>query len=151
MIEVSKPTQAHQQAWETLYLGYAKFYKRPMDERILNTVWQWIHQADQEFRCLLAIDDGKPVGFAHYRLFPRPLMGNHGFYLDDLFVDPAQRRKGVGRKLIDHLSGIAKQENCSVIRWITASDNTQAQALYDQVAQATSWVTYDLNTTKPIS
>ena len=146
MVEITTPKEEHQQAWKTLYLGYATFYKRPMNETILNTVWQWIHDDNQEFHCLLAIDNGTPVGFAHYRLFPRSLLGNHGFYMDDLFVDPEHRRKGIGKKLITHLSSIAKKENCSVIRWITASDNSEARTLYDQVANETNWVTYDLNT-----
>ena len=38
----------------------------------------------------------------------------------------------------------AAAEGANVVRWITAADNTTARSLYDQVATATSWVTYDM-------
>jgi hypothetical protein len=45
--------------------------------------------------------------------------------------------------LIHRLTEIAGSEGRSVVRWITADDNHPAQALYDQVATRTHWVTYD--------
>lgn len=47
------------------------------------------------------------------------------------------------RALIAHLTELASVDGHSVVRWITAEDNLQAQALYDKVANRTHWVTYD--------
>jgi hypothetical protein len=46
-----------------------------------------------------------------------------------------------------HIAGLAAHaaaEGLSVVRWITAEDNRTARRLYDSVAAATPWVTYDL-------
>ena len=49
-IRVTALAQADRADWEALYHGYAVFYKVPMDDRILDTVWGWIHDADNFFR-----------------------------------------------------------------------------------------------------
>ena len=74
----------------------------------------------------------------------KPLQGNDAGFLDDLFVDPDQRGRGVGRQLIEHLATIARERGWPSIRWITATDNATARRLYDDVAEATHWVTYEL-------
>ncbi len=52
--------------------------------------------------------------------------------------------RGVGRQLIEHLATIARERGWPSIRWITATDNATARRLYDDVAEATHWVTYEL-------
>lgn len=85
------------------------------------------------------------MGLAHYRAFPEPLLGKELGFLDDLFVPPAHRGQGVGRQLIEAVAAIARQRGWPVLRWITAQDNAAARSLYDQLAQTTAWVTYDLD------
>jgi GNAT superfamily N-acetyltransferase len=87
---------------------------------------------------------GKLIGLAHYRGFARPLSAATGGFLDDLFVDPDNRGEGTARKLIAAVQEDGRAQGWSVIRWITAPDNATARGLYDQVAQATPWVMYDL-------
>ena len=84
------------------------------------------------------------VGFAHHREFPRPSSGKRGLYLDDLFTEPDLRRRGVGRALINGLAELARERGLDKVRWITAEDNATAQRLYDDLAERTTWVTYDL-------
>lgn len=84
------------------------------------------------------------VSIGHYRRFSRPSTGTVGIWLDDLFTTPEARGKGAARALIQRLTEIAGSEGRSVVRWITPDDNHQAQALYDQVAARTHWVTYDV-------
>ena len=36
------------EAWETLYKGYADFYKVEMNDKILKTVWEWIHDTNHD-------------------------------------------------------------------------------------------------------
>ncbi|MEG1770006.1 MAG: GNAT family N-acetyltransferase, partial [Comamonas sp.] len=85
------------------------------------------------------------VGLAHFRAFPEPLLGQELGFLDDLFVPLAHRGQGTGRKLIEAVAAIARQRGWPVLRWITAQDNAAARRLYDQMARATPWVTYDLD------
>ena len=78
--------------WETLYRGYADFYKVEMSDKILNTVWEWIHDNNHDVSGLVYEKDNKIIGIAHYRRMPSPLRGKYIGFLDDLFVDPKHRK-----------------------------------------------------------
>ena len=131
-------------AWTILYEGYRRFYRLAPDPAVVARVWSWLLDPDHEVRGLVVVSDGGPVGLAHYRRFARPSSGTTGLYLDDLFVRPQDRAAGAGRLLLGTLSELAEREGRSVVRWITAEDNATARRLYDAVASATPWVTYDL-------
>ena len=62
----------------------------------------------------------------------------------DRFTSSDARGRGVGSALLTRLAEIARDEGATVVRWITAGDNTTARSLYDRVATQTPWVTYDL-------
>jgi len=145
-IVIRPPVADDRPEWERLYRAYAAFYKVPMTDEILETVWTWIHDPKAEVSGFVAArpETGKLVGLTHYRKFSRPLKGSVGLFLDDLFTDPEARGGGVGRKLIDGVADVARRQNMTLVRWITADDNHQARMLYDQVADRTMWVTYDL-------
>jgi GNAT superfamily N-acetyltransferase len=108
------------------------------------TVWAWLTDPAHDVNGLVAEIDGTLVGFAHYRPFARPLAAASGVFLDDLFVAQAARGSGAADALIDAIKVRAAEQGHSVVRWITAADNARARGLYDKVAQATQWVTYDL-------
>ncbi len=136
-----RPTDAP--AWRALYKGYATFYQVPMTEDILDRTWAWLHDPAHPLEGLVAVSDGDLVGFAHFRQQPQPLLGREAGFLDDLFVDPAQRGRGAGRLLIGALTDIARSRDWPMLSWITASDNATARRLYDDVATAAIWVTYE--------
>jgi GNAT superfamily N-acetyltransferase len=131
--------------WADLFRAYREFYRFTPDDAVVDRVWGWILDDDHEIGALVAeAEDGTLGGFAHYRAFARPTTATTGLYLDDLFAAPAVRGTGVGRALIAALSDMASSRGMSVVRWITAQDNARARRLYDGVAEATPWVTYDL-------
>ena len=135
----------HRAGWGRLFAGYAAFYGVAQTEAMRETVWGWILDPAAEVKALLSeAPDGGPVGLAHYRAFARPLRASRGLFLDDLFVDPAWRGQGVAEALLAALAERAAAEGCDLVRWITAEDNARARAVYDRVAQATRWVTYDM-------
>lgn len=131
--------------WRVLYRAYADFYGVPQSNEAADRVWSWIHDPDHEVGCLLAEDDRDQVaGLAHFRPFARPLSASTGCFLDDLFVDPAERGAGAADALLDELKRLAATEGWSVVRWITADANYRGRAKYDQHATRTHWVTYDM-------
>ena len=139
-----RPTAPADEArWKELFRAYREFYRLEPSEEIVSRVWSWITDPDHEVQSLVAEADGTIVGIADYRRFSRPSTGSVGIWLDDLFTDPQARGRGPGRALISRLQEIAAVEGCSVVRWITADDNAQAQVLYDDVAKKTNWLTYD--------
>ena len=142
MIREIKLTDKEQ--WENLYEGYAKFYKVEMNKTILKTVWNWIHDKNHEVEGIVYEINNKIVGLAHYRKMPRPLRGQEIGFLDDLFVDPDYRRKGIGEKFLNYLKELSKSRGWNLIRWLTHDDNIKAKSLYDRVAEKTNWDLYEL-------
>jgi RimJ/RimL family protein N-acetyltransferase len=129
--------------WRVLFRGYRDFYRLQEDEEVVSRVWGWLMDPGHECQGLVADSENGIVAIGHYRRFSRPSTGTVGIWLDDLFTTTEARGKGAARALIHRLAEIAGSEGRSVVRWITADDNHRAQALYDQVATRTHWVTYD--------
>ena len=130
--------------WSELYKGYANFYKVPMNDQILDSVWGWLHDKNHVVRGFCYELQEKIVGIAHYRSMPRPLKGQYIGFLDDLFVDPNYRNQKIGRKLIEYLKSLSKANNWHGIRWTTHSSNEKAKKLYDKIANNTRFDLYEL-------
>lgn len=142
-IRVRAVAAGDRRRWEELFHGYRTFYENPHDAAVAERVWGWLLDPAHQVEALVAERDGELVGFAHWRRFARPSVGQTGIYLDDLFADASARGLGVGHALVVRLQQIAADEGASVVRWITADDNATAQRLYDRVATKTRWLTYD--------
>ncbi|QIZ98648.1 GNAT family N-acetyltransferase [Leifsonia sp. PS1209] len=132
-------------AWLDLYEKYAAFYETQLTDQKALLLWSWLTAPDHEEDGLVAVEDGRIVGLAHVREFARPLEGDRGLFLDDLFVAEEDRHKGIGRTLIDAVRSLAEERGLGVVQWITARDNSEAQQVYDSVATRTSWVTYEID------
>ena len=130
--------------WEKLYREYADFYKVEMNDKILQTVWKWLHDKSHEVNGLVYEVDENIVGLAHYRRMPSPLRGQDIGFLDDLFVDPEHRGQRIGEKLINKLKEISKSKRWNLVRWITREDNLRAKSLYNRVSEKTTWDVYEL-------
>mgnify|MGYP000964167328 FL=1 len=139
VVQIKDKTQ-----WQQLYKSYAEFYKVEMNNQILETVWNWLHDKNHEVEGLICEVNGNIVGLAHYRRMPRPLYGQDIGFLDDLFVDPDYRGQKIGEKILSELKKISKSKGWNLIRWVTRNDNVRAKSLYDRVAQKTSWDLYEL-------
>lgn len=148
-ILVRPVAEQDEQEWRRLFRGYRDFYEQAHDESIIDTVWGWLMDDDHPVRGLVAARPSGLVGIAHFRAFPRPIIGGTGFFLDDLFTDSAARRSGTGTKLLRELARIAADEGATLVRWITAEDNAAARSVYDREAKLTAWATYDMPPTRP--
>jgi len=143
-VAVRAAVAADEAQWRDLYSAYREFYAMEPDSVVVSRVWSWITDAAHETNALIAVDDNGVIGgLAHIRRFARPSSGSTGLWLDDLFTRPDLRGGGIGRALLDAVSAIAEEEQLSVVRWITNENNATARRLYDTVATATKWVTYD--------
>lgn len=134
--------------WAELYRDYAAFYEVPAPD--LDRLWRRL-APEGELECCVAELEGDVVGLAHVRAFARPLEGDTAGFLDDLFVDPTRRGNGAGAALLEHLRSLAAERGWGAITWITGADNHTARQLYDRVAEAQPWVTYDMTPTRIVS
>lgn len=143
MTVVVRPVAARdRERWAELYRGYAEFYEVPVPD--LDLLWHRL-TVEGELECFVAEIHDEVVGLAHVRAFVRPLEGDTAGFLDDLFVDPARRGSGAGAALLEHLRAVAAERGWGVVTWITGADNDTARRLYDRVAEAQEWVTYDMS------
>jgi len=142
---VGPPSPDDSAKWRELYREYADFYREAVTDAQLDLVWSWVIDPDHDVSALLVRGpSGNVVGLAHYRRYYRPLAAAVAGHLDDLFVVPAARGTGAVDALLEALREIARRRGWSKFRWITADDNYRARSKYDQVAERTTWVTYDM-------
>ena len=81
-------------------------------------------------RVVIAEWDNEPAGFAFFYNSYSTWRGHPGLHLEDLFVRPAFRGKGIGKALLAHLAEIALRENCYGLRWHVLDWNTPAIDFY---------------------
>ena len=130
---VRKVELTDKEQWLTLFRAYIVFYESELTDEQYELTWQRIH-SDFNMYGLLAEVDGEIVGLAHYLFRPSTWAVNDFCYLEDLFVDPSVRGKGVGRALIKALEDVATKAGAERLYWTTAPDNATARRLYDSVA-----------------
>ncbi len=96
--------------------------------------------------CLLAKMDGQTVGFALFFHNYSTFLGQPGIYLEDLFVQPDFRGKGIGRKLLQSVAQIAGQRKCGRLEWAVLDWNQPAINFYDSLGATAmkQWFTYRL-------
>lgn len=131
--------------WAQLYNGYRSFYELPADHAAVATTWEWMLGRQHGLRGIVAVNSSaKIVALANLRLFARPSTGQIGLYLDDLFTSSESRGSGAAGAPLQPAAVVAAEECATVIRWITAKEHSTARRVYDALASATDWVTYDM-------
>lgn len=95
---------------------------------------------------LLAFWEGKPAGFALFFQNYSTFLGKPGLYLEDLFVRPESRRKGIGKALFLRLAKLAVERGCGRFEWSALDWNEPAIRFYEAMgAKAmTDWTTFRL-------
>ena len=82
---------------------------------------------------LLGWEDERPVAFALFFHNFSTFLGRKGLYLEDLFVQPAFRRRGYGRALLVHLARIAVERGCGRFEWAVLDWNASAIGFYESL------------------
>ena len=88
----------------------------------------------------------EPVGFALFFSNFSTFLGKPGIYLEDLFVRVSARGKGIGRALVTHLAGVAKERNCGRLEWSVLNWNQSAIEFYRRLGAVPlkEWTVYRL-------
>ena len=82
------------------------------------------------YSCLLAEDEGVPAGFALYFFDYSTWLGKPGLYLEDIFVHPEFRGKGIGKALLQRLAAVALEKGCARMKWEVLDWNSPAIDFY---------------------
>jgi GNAT superfamily N-acetyltransferase len=100
-------------------------------------------------RChaLIAEQDGATIGFALWHYCFSTFTGRHGLYVEDVYVDPAQRGQGVGRAIFRDLARRAVAEGCGYMKWSVLDWNVRAVDFYTSLGAISldEWTTRRLD------
>jgi GNAT superfamily N-acetyltransferase len=103
-----------------------------------------------ERRCaeVVLVEDeaGEHLGFALFFTTFSTFLGLPGIYLEDLFVRPAHRGRGVGRALFEHLARLARERGCGRLEWAVLDWNEAAIGFYERLGarRNAGWTVYRL-------
>jgi GNAT superfamily N-acetyltransferase len=115
------------------------------EERLRETLFGESPQA----KVVLALWEGRPVGFAVYFFSYSTWLARKGLYLEDLFVLPEARGNGVGKALLRQLARIAVEEGCGRLEWSVLDWNQPAIDFYLSLGAVpqSEWTRYRLSGT----
>ncbi len=77
--------------------------------------------------------NGAVVGFALYFHNFSTFLAKPGLYLEDLYVQPAQRGRGIGKALLRHLAALALERGCGRFEWSVLDWNHSAIGFYESL------------------
>jgi len=130
--------------WLNLWAGYLEFYKSTISIEQTELTWKRLINNELKMFGFVAENEEGVIGFTHCLFRPSTWTETDYCYLEDLFVDPLIRGKGVGRALIDKVVELAREKKSKRVYWTTQEFNKTARVLYDSITPVSEYVQYRL-------
>jgi GNAT superfamily N-acetyltransferase len=134
VVTAAEPDSVEAMAWllEEMDRFYGATEVEPLEHRV-RQINEALFGSPPAAHVLLAWDDTRLVGLATYS-FLWPAIGlTRSLYIKELYVAQKDRRKGVGKLLMQSIVEVATEHECSRVEWTTDDDNVNAQAFYDML------------------
>jgi GNAT superfamily N-acetyltransferase len=146
-VEISAVREEEFESLLPLISAYQRFYEVDDVDPDRNRAFFRRLLAPSEVGLLLAARDeaGTILGYACLYWHFSSLQALETVLMNDLFVTPEARGRGVGRALIEATAEVARERGAAWVEWSTAPDNHTAQRLYDSLTEEKStWLSYEL-------
>ena len=130
--------------WLKLWAGYLEFYKSTISSEQTELTWKRLINNELKMFGFVAESEEGVIGFTHCLFRPSTWTETDYCYLEDLFVDPNIRGKGVGRALMNRVFDFAKEKDSKRVYWTTQEFNKTARILYDSITPVSEFVQYRL-------
>jgi GNAT superfamily N-acetyltransferase len=128
-----------------LIRAYCEFYETEPNDDGLRKMFETLITDPGQGAVFIARDQERAVGFATLDWKWSSLKAARIGYLEDLFVDPEARGKGIAEGLIDACAQRCRELGMPALQWLTAPDNQRAQKVYNRTgAESDTYVEYDL-------
>jgi hypothetical protein len=103
--------------------------------------------AERNAHALMAFVEDAAVGFALYFYNFSTFAGKRGIYLEDIFVEPEYRGRGIGSALLKRLARIAKEQGCGRMEWSVLTWNQPSIDFYHRLGAITlqDWRIFRVN------
>ena len=141
---IRDPRPEDEAQWRRLWAAYCAFYETAVSEEVTEATWRRLFAPGSGIFGRIAEWRGTVAGFTVSVLHPGSWTITPICYLEDLFVDPGARGRGIGRALIEDLVQRGREQGWSHIYWHTRQSNDAARRLYDAFATADDFVRYRL-------
>lgn len=82
---------------------------------------------------IIGYDGGEPVGFALFFHNFSTFLGQRGIYLEDLYIRPPMRGRGLGQRLLRYLAQLAVERRCGRLEWAVLDWNEPAIGFYKRL------------------
>ncbi len=97
------------------------------------TLARFLFEEPRRAEALIAEWDGRPVGFAVWYYSFSTFLGRPSLYVEDAFVEPAMRGRGIGKAIFAHLAGRALAQGCGRMEWSVLDWNAPSIAFYRSI------------------
>jgi ribosomal protein S18 acetylase RimI-like enzyme len=114
--------------WLALWHGYQSFYNVALSAEVTERIWERFFASHEPVYARVALDGDRI---------------EETCYLQDLFVQPAYRGRGIARTLIEAVYQEADRRGGRQVYWITHTNNAAARGLYDKVAINAGFIVYE--------
>ena len=96
---------------------------------------------------LIAEIDQKPVGYALYFYNFSTFIGKPGIYIEDLYVNPEVRAKGIGKSLFSYIARLAVERKCCRLEWSVLHWNEPSISFYKKLGAEPKdeWIIYKMS------
>jgi GNAT superfamily N-acetyltransferase len=128
-----------------LIRAYCEFYETQPNETGLREMFRTLISDPSQGAVFIARQEGRAIGFATLDWKWSSLKAARIGYLEDLFVDPDARGRGIADALIEICADRCRELGMPALEWLTAPDNHRAQKVYNRTGAASdTYVEYDL-------
>lgn len=129
--------------WGRLWTGYLAFYETVLPPAMHDLAFaRMLSHAPETFDGLVAEQEGRLVGLAHYLFHAHGWQRDRACYLQDLYAAPKVRGTGIGRALIEAVYASADAAGAPHVHWMTETTNVTARQLYDRIGAQTPFIEY---------
>jgi len=146
-VEVSAVREEEFETLLPLISAYQRFYEvEDVDSERNRFFFSRFLAPSEDGQLLAARDEGGVIlGYACLYWHFSSLQALETVLMNDLFVAPEARGRGIGRALIEATADVARERGAAWVEWSTAPDNHTAQRLYDSLTEEKStWLSYEL-------
>lgn len=142
-MQIRRATRADMPAILELIRELAEFEKLPPPDGAGYA--RLIQDLGRRFDAFVAIEGAQTVAYAIVYETYSSFAAKPALWLEDVYVTPAARRKGVGKALLAEVAREAKRRGCVRVAWAVLDWNVDAQKMYDALgAQRKPWLWYEL-------
>lgn len=141
-LSVRPAAAGDREGWKRLWNAWQSHMEGRVPDAAIERSWQKLTTPGSGLTCLMIFDDGEPLGFAMLSVTFFAWTGENILYLQDLFVTPEARGRGIGAALLQGVYAHADAVKAPQVFWMVDEVDAELQAFYARHAVRSPYVRY---------